>query len=1046
MPITTFTTPGFVAVGGDDQNNSQQIPPLDVKVSAGEFLDAKELAARFVKLALGTTDETKIADFLRQSGFELKNPPARTTGADGENFYRFEPDAKFQKSIESFKQTGKAVRLGDAPATEIANTGKIPSSPQIKQPNVPPAVPPTVRRPLAPIIKQPQVFTNGTPQRSDFNPADWHRVELSPADFVELARGKKVKRAAQVTVADGDPRMEMYQAALAKLYGGKFSPDVVAKMLAGRTDDTSVFYVGTNDAQSKEAVVQSLTAALKSGKPYNFYISKESTERLLRAEIETHGSPQDKLNLQISDSLAAIDAKFDKIEPQNLLHQAVLAMEKESEKKAAIEALTAASNIDFRQNGTEAEKSANYTADVIEGVARTLIESNPLYAALPKPVKDEMVKGTVGFVRGGYSLYQTAKGINDFVNDGLTDSALSVLKSTGLDKQIGIDTDQTQQALNARRASEAEYARAFSQMGTAEMSKGDAAYGYKQAAGLSIKPYDMPNWAAKGGELTAKALPYIAVGIATGGVGAAVGGGGRALLAEIGISAISTGAMGTGENYSLKREYLPAIKAGAMSAAQGAVAPLSNRLGLGGDLAANTVYSVALGKLEGKSDNEIFQDTVLQNALGAGMQAGSKAHEAIAAKLGKPEFTRAEAQTALKDIFREEVGRVAGEQMQQAVRQIEVETVAQQIEQTGSLSPKTRAKTTTFGEGISAKAAELQQGANKLRARVTTAREEIVANWGKDNKLVTREQYEAASRRIQNRLRTPEGVEYRNSGVPLNNLPDIGIKAAFHFEAARGGFKEFITAMKPEMTAVGRVASMAEYEELYRTKAAQAGVKPSEIEIAKAKLTERTDAELKADLDPMVRTGETQKQAQTRVENARSEIVDRGKIDLYESLGATPKRINIAANDSQYAQFDKAHTDELHGASVALRQTDAPAGTRTIEGRIYGDAPWGKAENYSYKWLDKSTMNQTINEYIQKNWNQIREDLVFGNRHEHKTTFDAGKAVGEGFYNKNQMGMGVRQAEYGKTSTVTIVITLDQIEPPSPIVVTAYPNGKGDMK
>ncbi len=1035
MPNNLFLTPSFVAVGRDDQTNSQQIPPFDVKVSAGEFLDSKELAARLIRLALQTTDETKVADFLRQSGFELKDPLPRLNDASGQTFYRFEPDEKFQKSIESFQQTGTALPLGEKQVEEDILSNKTPQ-PLVRQPPI--ELLPTPRRPFAPLIKPSKISDSNAPSRSDFNPADWYRVELSPEDFVKFQRSRNGKEQTQIKVADGDPRLEIYQAALNKLYGGKFSEDVVAKLLDGRDDNTSVFYVGTNTAQTKDEVVKNLTAAIKSGNSYNFYISKSSTEQLMRAEIAAHGDAKDKLNLQIADSLAAIDEKYAKIEPQNMLHASFLALSKESEKKAAIDALTSASGIDFRANETEAGKSANYAADVVETATRTLLESNPLYSGMPSAVKDEMVKATVGFVRGGYSLYQTGKGINDFVNDGLTDGALSVLKSTGLDKQIGIDTDKVQAALNVRRAKEAEYAQAFSQMGTAQMSQSDAAYSYKQAAGLSIKPYDLPNWAAKGGELTAKALPYIAIGVATGGVGAAVGGGGRALLAEIGLSAVTTGAMGTGETYSLRREYIPAIKAGGLAAAQGAVAPLSNRLGLGGDLAANTVYSVALGKLEGKSDVEVFQDAVLQNAIGLGMQAGTRAHTEIAARLGRSEFTRTEAQTALKDIFREEVATSA----QNKIRQIEVETVAAHLAETGSLATKTQSKP-TIGEGLSAKAAELQLGGRNLKQRALTAKEEIVANWGAKNKVVTREQYEAASRRIQNRLRTPEGVEYRNSGIPLNNLPDIGVKAAFHFEAAAGGFKEFVAMMNPELAQVGRVATTAEYEELYRTKAAEARVKPSEIELAKAKLTQRTDAQLKADLDPAVRAGETQQQAQRRVEQAKDEVSNRGRVDLYDALGAMPRRVTVQANDIQYKTFDKAHTRENHGANIVMERAGAPNGTRTIEGRIYGDAPWDRAENFSYKWLDDSTMNQTINEYMQKNWNQIREDLVFNEEHNHIALFDAGKAIGEGYYNKNMGGLGARQAEYGKTSQVKIVIKLDQIEPPSPIIVTSYPAGGG---
>ena len=198
-------------------------------------------------------------------------------------------------------------------------------------------------------------------------------------------------------------------------------------------------------------------------------------------------------------------------------------------------------------------------------------------------------------------------------------------------------------------------------------------------------------------------------------------------------------------------------------------------------------------------------------------------------------------------------------------------------------------------------------------------------------------------------------------------------------------------------------------------------------------------------LGQTVRTGETQKQAQARVTQAKDEIETRDKLTLIDSLGETPRRINVAENDLNYAPYENAHTEERHAANVALQQTDAPIGTRTVEGRLFGDQPWGARQqtNFSYKWLDDSTMNRTINEYMQKNWNQIREDLVFNDKHRHEAVFDAGKSIGEGFYNRNQMGMGAVEPVYHRTSKVKIIITLDQIEPPSPIIVTAYPAGGG---
>jgi len=147
----------------------------------------------------------------------------------------------------------------------------------------------------------------------------------------------------------------------------------------------------------------------------------------------------------------------------------------------------------------------------------------------------------------------------------------------------------------------------------------------------------------------------------------------------------------------------------------------------------------------------------------------------------------------------------------------------------------------------------------------------------------------------------------------------------------------------------------------------------------------------------------------------------------------------VRVNDTQYAG-NGAHTIERHGPDVPLSQADAP-GQRTIEGRIYGDPPWANAENYSYRWLNESTMNRTLNEYIQINWDNIRTDLAF--EEVHKKTFDAGALVGEGFYNINQGGFGPRKAVYGQTSSVSITIRLVPGNPPSFYIVTAFPSGRG---
>jgi hypothetical protein len=161
-------------------------------------------------------------------------------------------------------------------------------------------------------------------------------------------------------------------------------------------------------------------------------------------------------------------------------------------------------------------------------------------------------------------------------------------------------------------------------------------------------------------------------------------------------------------------------------------------------------------------------------------------------------------------------------------------------------------------------------------------------------------------------------------------------------------------------------------------------------------------------------------------------------IRRHEQLGDEPPKFNIAANDAAH-KTEGAHTNDRHGPDIALpRASDE----KTVEGRIYGDPPWGKAVSASYKWTDPSTMNREINEYIRKNWATIRDDLAFTDFHE--STFDAGHRVGQGYYNKGMYGAGPRQAEYGETSLVRVRIGLvEGSDPAEPFIITAFPAGLG---
>ncbi|MEH1766433.1 hypothetical protein [Nostoc sp.] len=209
----------------------------------------------------------------------------------------------------------------------------------------------------------------------------------------------------------------------------------------------------------------------------------------------------------------------------------------------------------------------------------------------------------------------------------------------------------------------------------------------------------------------------------------------------------------------------------------------------------------------------------------------------------------------------------------------------------------------------------------------------------------------------------------------------------------------------------------------------------------------RTDAELQLDKDPTPRPGETPQEATERARMAEEEHVQR-VMDRYNGLGEEPNHVDMAANDAAHAD---AHTGQRHGSNIPEERTlDAngqPDGTRTIEGRIYGDPPWnqpgeGGRQNFSAKWLTQDILNQTINRYLRNNWEQIRSDLAIEG--EHSNSFDAGKIVGKGYFNRNfgQPGGPVAQ---GPTVTPMVFIAIKFVpgNPPSFYVITTYPTLRG---
>ncbi|WP_169812678.1 WXG100-like domain-containing protein [Nocardia acidivorans] len=175
-----------------------------------------------------------------------------------------------------------------------------------------------------------------------------------------------------------------------------------------------------------------------------------------------------------------------------------------------------------------------------------------------------------------------------------------------------------------------------------------------------------------------------------------------------------------------------------------------------------------------------------------------------------------------------------------------------------------------------------------------------------------------------------------------------------------------------------------------------------------------------------------------RERSAASDAELRVITEIYNALGEDPPRVNIGANDAAYGARG-AHSVERHGSDVPLNRVDAPPGDRTIEGRIYGDPPWRRQENWSYRWLDESTMNRTVNDYLRANWENIRSDLALTG--EHSAVFDAGHRIGEGFYNEGMFGVGQRSTQYAQTSYAKMRLMLVPGSPPSFMVITAFPSG-----
>lgn len=85
-------------------------------------------------------------------------------------------------------------------------------------------------------------------------------------------------------------------------------------------------------------------------------------------------------------------------------------------------------------------------------------------------------------------------------------------------------------------------------------------------------------------------------------------------------------------------------------------------------------------------------------------------------------------------------------------------------------------------------------------------------------------------------------------------------------------------------------------------------------------------------------------------------------------------------------------------------------------------------------------MNRTVNDYVERNWDRIRDDLALEGAHD--SSFDAGHRVGQGYYNDGMYGAGPRNSHYSETSFVKVRIRLvPGADPPELFILTAFPQG-----
>jgi hypothetical protein len=162
---------------------------------------------------------------------------------------------------------------------------------------------------------------------------------------------------------------------------------------------------------------------------------------------------------------------------------------------------------------------------------------------------------------------------------------------------------------------------------------------------------------------------------------------------------------------------------------------------------------------------------------------------------------------------------------------------------------------------------------------------------------------------------------------------------------------------------------------------------------------------------------------------------------VYDCDNPEPPRIRMSEHDYWYGEHG-AHTETRHSPRIPLERGDGPTGERTIEGRIYGDDPWPRSENWSYQWLDDTVKQDAIQTYVNENWEEICVDVAELGQHE--GLFDYGNEVGLGYYNSAMYTSEPRHAGFGRTSMVKIRFRSVPDSETEFFIETAFPAGRGN--